>query len=41
MTLPDLFLIAKKVLVGAIITLVPLLVISGALWLSEAVLQPR
>lgn len=34
MTVNDLFLLAKKILVGIIIFLVPLLVIAGFLWLS-------
>lgn len=39
MTVNDWTLIGKKVTVGVIVALVPLLILSGALWISEIVLR--
>lgn len=39
MTGQDTFLIAKKVLVGVLITLIPLLIITFALHVTESVLR--
>jgi hypothetical protein len=38
MTLADVTLIAKKIGVGIIVTLVPFVIISGGLWLTKKVL---
>jgi len=38
MTLSDLFLLARKIIVGIIIFLVPLAIIAGILWLLQNVL---
>lgn len=35
MTISDLFLLSRKILVGIIIFMVPLLVIAGILWLIQ------
>jgi hypothetical protein len=40
MRLPDLILIAKKVLIGLLITLIPLAILVGALRLTQKVLAP-
>jgi hypothetical protein len=38
MTLSDLSLLGKKILVGVIVTLVPFVIIVGGLWLTESLL---
>lgn len=38
MTLSDIFLLARKIVVGIIIFLVPLAIIGGILWLLQNVL---
>ncbi|WP_262885387.1 hypothetical protein [Foetidibacter luteolus] len=38
MTLSDIYLLARKIVVGIIIFLVPLAIISGILWLLQNVL---
>jgi hypothetical protein len=38
MTLSDVSLLGKKILVGVIVTLVPFFIITGGLWLTESLL---
>lgn len=38
MTLSDLSLLGKKILVGVIVTLVPFVIIVGGLWLTQSLL---
>ncbi len=39
MTLNDVSLLGKKVLVGIIITIIPFIIIAGGLWLTQKVLS--
>ena len=39
MTLADVTLIGKKVLVGIVVTLVPFIIIFGGLWLTQSLLS--
>ena len=39
MTLSDVSLIGKKILVGIIVTLVPFIIIVGGLWLTQKLLS--
>jgi uncharacterized protein YneF (UPF0154 family) len=38
MTLSDVTLIGKKILVGIVVTLVPFIIIFGGLWLTQKIL---
>jgi hypothetical protein len=38
MTLADVTILGKKILVGIIITLIPFIIIAGGLWLTQKVL---
>ena len=39
MTLSDVTLIGKKILVGIIVTVIPFIVITGGLWLTQRLLS--
>jgi len=39
MTLSDVTLLGKKILVGVIITIVPFIIIAGGLWLTQKLLK--
>lgn len=41
MTINDVSLIGKKVLVGVIVTLIPFIIIFGGLWLGRKLLEQR
>jgi hypothetical protein len=38
MTLSDVTLIGKKIVVGVVVTIIPFIVISGGLWLTQSLL---
>ena len=41
MTLSDVSLIGKKILVGIIVTIIPFIIIVGGLWLSQHLLSDK
>ena len=41
MTLTDVKILGKKILVGLIVAIVPLILIAGGLWLTRSVLNSR
>jgi hypothetical protein len=41
MTLSDVTLIAKKILVAVVVTLIPFTIVVGGLWLTQSLLSPH
>ena len=41
MTLSDITLLGKKILIGIIVTIVPFLILFGGLWITQKVLEPE
>ncbi|WP_428330055.1 hypothetical protein [Mucilaginibacter sp.] len=41
MTLSDVSLIGKKILVGVVITLIPFIIIAGGLWATQKLLSDK